>query len=145
MACRKCLYQLGDIEAARQSYESLLQVASYAQRAREALTALSGAPEVAPDGTPAANEPAGVLPPGTEAHVAKEAGDPSEPGSGSAAGTAPMHPSQASPQVPPSRRPPFPRRRGGAGSLSYADAGPVSAPNDATTSSLPPVKERSAN
>lgn len=42
----KCLYQLGDVEAARQSYESLLQVASYAQRARDALAALSGAPAV---------------------------------------------------------------------------------------------------
>jgi TolA-binding protein len=43
----KCLQQLGDIEAARQGYESLLQVTSYAERARAALatlgTSLAGA------------------------------------------------------------------------------------------------------
>lgn len=36
----KCLQQLGDIEGARQSYESLLQVGSHATRARAALAAL---------------------------------------------------------------------------------------------------------
>jgi TolA-binding protein len=40
----KCLQQLGDMEAARQSYESLLDVASHAARARSALTALGVAP-----------------------------------------------------------------------------------------------------
>lgn len=40
----KCLQQLGDTEAARQSYESLLDVASHAARARAALTALGVAP-----------------------------------------------------------------------------------------------------
>jgi TolA-binding protein len=44
----KCLQQLGDIEAARQNYESLLQVASYAERARQALAALGGAGPAAP-------------------------------------------------------------------------------------------------
>ncbi len=39
----KCLLQIGDVEAARQSYESLLQVASHAERARSALAALDGA------------------------------------------------------------------------------------------------------
>lgn len=36
----KCQQQLGDVEAARQSYESLLQVSSHAERARAALAAL---------------------------------------------------------------------------------------------------------
>jgi len=36
----KCLQQLGDVEGARQSYESLLQVSSHATRARGALAAL---------------------------------------------------------------------------------------------------------
>jgi TolA-binding protein len=36
----KCLQQLGDIEAARQTYQSLLQVAAYADRARQALANL---------------------------------------------------------------------------------------------------------
>ncbi len=36
----KCLQQLGDLEAARQGYESLLQVATYAEQARQALSAL---------------------------------------------------------------------------------------------------------
>lgn len=36
----KCLQQLGDVESARQSYESLLQVSSHATRARAALAAL---------------------------------------------------------------------------------------------------------
>jgi TolA-binding protein len=40
----KCLYQLGDVEAARQTYESLLQVGSHAQRARRALESLGVAP-----------------------------------------------------------------------------------------------------
>jgi TolA-binding protein len=40
----KCLQQLGDTAAARQSYESLLDVASHAARARTALTALGVAP-----------------------------------------------------------------------------------------------------
>jgi TolA-binding protein len=40
----KCLQQLGDMEAARQSYESLLDVASHAARARTALAALGVAP-----------------------------------------------------------------------------------------------------
>jgi hypothetical protein len=39
------LQQLGDVEGARQSYESLLQVSSHAPRARAALAALgTGAP-----------------------------------------------------------------------------------------------------
>lgn len=38
----KCQQQLGDIEAARQSYESLLQVSSHAQRSRAALATLGG-------------------------------------------------------------------------------------------------------
>lgn len=40
----KCSYQLGDIEGARQSYESLLHVANYAERAQRALTALGASP-----------------------------------------------------------------------------------------------------
>ena len=40
----KCLQQLGDVEGARQSYESLLQVSSHATRARAALAALGAAP-----------------------------------------------------------------------------------------------------
>lgn len=36
----KCLQQLGDVEGARQSYESLLQVSSHATRARAALAGL---------------------------------------------------------------------------------------------------------
>ena len=39
----KCLQQLGDVEAARQSYESLLQVSSHATRARAALANLGTA------------------------------------------------------------------------------------------------------
>lgn len=39
----KCQQQLGDVEAARQSYESLLQVSSHSSRARAALGALDGA------------------------------------------------------------------------------------------------------
>lgn len=46
----KCLQQLGDIEASRQTYESLLQVAAYSDRARQALANLGG-PE--PPATPA--------------------------------------------------------------------------------------------
>ncbi len=38
----KCLHQLGDVESARQNYESLLQVASHAEQARNALQALGG-------------------------------------------------------------------------------------------------------
>jgi TolA-binding protein len=38
----KCLQQMGDVEGARQSYESLLQVSSHADRARTALAGLSG-------------------------------------------------------------------------------------------------------
>ena len=38
----KCLHQLGDVESARQNYESLLQVASHAEQARHALQMLSG-------------------------------------------------------------------------------------------------------
>jgi TolA-binding protein len=38
----KCLHQLGDVESARQNYESLLQVASHAEQARHALQALGG-------------------------------------------------------------------------------------------------------
>jgi len=38
----KCQQQLGEIEAARQSYESLLQVSSHAERARAALATLGG-------------------------------------------------------------------------------------------------------
>jgi hypothetical protein len=40
----KCQQQLGDVEAARQSYESLLQVVSHAERARAALAGLGVAP-----------------------------------------------------------------------------------------------------
>jgi TolA-binding protein len=40
----KCLQQLGDIEAARQAYEALLEVTSYAERARAGLAALSAGP-----------------------------------------------------------------------------------------------------
>ena len=40
----QCLQQLGDVEGARQSYESLLQVSSHATRARAALAALGAAP-----------------------------------------------------------------------------------------------------
>jgi TolA-binding protein len=57
----RCQQQLGDIEAARQSYESLLQVVSHADRARAALTGLGVAPaasgrlpQIEPLGTPAA-------------------------------------------------------------------------------------------
>jgi TolA-binding protein len=39
----KCQQQLGDTDAARQGYESLLQVASYSERAREALGTLAAA------------------------------------------------------------------------------------------------------
>jgi TolA-binding protein len=39
----KCQQQLGEVEAARQSYESLLQVVSHAERARAALAGLAGA------------------------------------------------------------------------------------------------------
>jgi TolA-binding protein len=46
----KCQQQLGDTEAARQSYESLLQVTSHAERARTALAGLGG---------PAASRPPG--------------------------------------------------------------------------------------
>jgi TolA-binding protein len=53
----KCQQQLGDVEAARQSYESLLQVVSHADRARAALTGL---------GAPAAGAAAGRLPPDTD-------------------------------------------------------------------------------
>jgi TolA-binding protein len=49
----KCLQQLGDTEGARQNYESLLQVASYAERARQALATLSGAGSTASDPPPA--------------------------------------------------------------------------------------------
>jgi len=49
----KCLQQLGDSEASRQTYESLLQVAAYSERARQALANLGGP---APPATP-------VLPP----------------------------------------------------------------------------------
>ncbi len=49
----KCQQQLGDVEAARQSYESLLQVSSHAARARAALGAL---------GVSAANGTAGFTP-----------------------------------------------------------------------------------
>jgi TolA-binding protein len=38
----KCQQQLGDVEGARQSYESLLQVSSHAERARSALATLGG-------------------------------------------------------------------------------------------------------
>jgi TolA-binding protein len=38
----KCQQQLGDVEAARQSFESLLQVSSHAERARLALVTLNG-------------------------------------------------------------------------------------------------------
>jgi TolA-binding protein len=58
----KCQQQLGDIEAARQSYESLLQVVSHAARARVALAGLGVAPAAAaarlPVQTPA--PPAGL-------------------------------------------------------------------------------------
>ncbi len=43
----KCLQQLGDLDGARQSYESLLQVSSYAERARTALAGLAGPPSSA--------------------------------------------------------------------------------------------------
>lgn len=46
----KCLQQLGDAEASRQTYESLLQVAAYSERARQALANLGGP---APPATPA--------------------------------------------------------------------------------------------
>lgn len=45
----KCLQQLGDIEAARQTYESLLQVVTYAERAGQALARL-GASQTPPGG-----------------------------------------------------------------------------------------------
>lgn len=38
----KCQQQLGDVEGARQSYESLLQVSSHVERARAALATLGG-------------------------------------------------------------------------------------------------------
>jgi TolA-binding protein len=47
----KCLQQLGDVEAARQTYESLLQVAAYAERARQALANLGGPTPVVPPAT----------------------------------------------------------------------------------------------
>jgi TolA-binding protein len=67
----KCLQQLGDVEAARQNYESLLQVASHAERARVALAALGG-------GEPAAAYPEGVEPGAGsgEAAPGKRAADP---------------------------------------------------------------------
>jgi TolA-binding protein len=51
----KCLQQLGDVEGARQGYESLLQVASHAMRARAALAALG--PSVTPPPPRATREP----------------------------------------------------------------------------------------
>jgi TolA-binding protein len=51
----KCEQQLGDVEGARQSYESLLQVSSHAERARAALAALgrgSSAADVAAGSKP---------------------------------------------------------------------------------------------
>jgi TolA-binding protein len=49
----KCLQQLGDVEAARQTYESLLQVGAYADRARQALANLGGSAQaVAPAALP---------------------------------------------------------------------------------------------
>jgi TolA-binding protein len=54
----KCQQQLGDTEAARQGYESLLDVASHAERARGALAALGVAP--------ASRGPSGRLPRGTD-------------------------------------------------------------------------------
>lgn len=99
----KCLYQLGDIEAARQSYESLLQVASQAQRARDALAALSGLPAV-PTGAPITAEPAGESASGSEAQVpagpARDIADASEPGPGGAAETSPVEPPQTGPASP---------------------------------------------
>jgi TolA-binding protein len=47
----KCLQQLGDVEGARQSYESLLQVASHATRARAALAALGASAAPLPRAT----------------------------------------------------------------------------------------------
>jgi len=54
----RCLEQLGDVSAARQSYESLLRVPSHARRSQQALASLaasaSARPEVpAPSDTPA--------------------------------------------------------------------------------------------
>jgi TolA-binding protein len=51
----KCQQQLGDTEAARQSYESLLQVTSHAERARTALAGLGGAPASHPPAQGPAN------------------------------------------------------------------------------------------
>jgi TolA-binding protein len=47
----KCLQQLGDVEGARQSYESLLQVSSHSPRARAALAALGTSATPAPRAT----------------------------------------------------------------------------------------------
>lgn len=61
----KCLQQLGDLEAARQTYESLLQVSSYAERARQALAAL-GASSPPPASVPppiAVHDPSPPSPP----------------------------------------------------------------------------------
>lgn len=42
----RCLQQLGDVEGARQTYESLLQVAAYSERARAVLIKLGAPPSV---------------------------------------------------------------------------------------------------
>lgn len=84
----KCLQQLGDVEAARQTYESLLQVAAYSDRARQALANLGGpAPPATPvppialhdpppttsvPDTPALDD---IEPPAAEAAVSAEASD----------------------------------------------------------------------
>jgi TolA-binding protein len=66
----KCLLQLGDVEAARQNYESLLQVASYGERARAALATLSGVPGAAnPSATPTGERATEVLPVGTSSEA----------------------------------------------------------------------------
>lgn len=105
----KCLYQLGDIEAARQSYEALLQVASHAERARDALAGLSGAPAVPADIPATPKEATGELASGTEADVApepaKDGADASGPGPGGAATTAPVQPPPAGPDAPSSPAP----------------------------------------
>jgi TolA-binding protein len=61
----KCQQQLGDLEAARQSYESLLQVSSHAGRARAALGALgsaatNGTAVFTPTAAPPSSAPAGA-------------------------------------------------------------------------------------
>jgi TolA-binding protein len=73
----KCLQQLGDVEAARQTYESLLQVGAYADRARQALANLGVS---APDTTPTALPPIALHdPPATPSALGELESETPEP------------------------------------------------------------------